>query len=227
MIAYPDSQTPSQTETLTNTKTRHKLGNINSRTQTHTTHTTHTQHGVYRRKPRLFPSSMVANAQRVESIFLRHYRQNVLDKQVPAEKEQPELPKPKRPVRRPAALEPEEQMATEDGDKTAASAQQQQQAQPPGEQNQLGPSEEQSDQQEHPQHQKSSSDRKESRRATRSTGKGLDDWLKIPVEATVRVSTGNLETLDGIVYVSVETGRKYFCVWQALYLFCAFPTRWF
>lgn len=165
---------------------------------------------------------MVANAQRVESIFLRHYRQNVLDTQVQAEKEQPELPKPKRPVRRPAALELEEQTASEDGDETVASAQQQQQAQSPGEQSQLPHSEEQPDQQEHLQHQKLSSDRKESRRATRSTGKRLDDWLKIPVEATVRVSTGSLETLDGIVYVSVETGRKYCCVWRALCLVCAF-----
>ena len=153
---------------------------------------------------------MVANAQRVESIFLRHYRQNVLDKVQPAEKPE-ELPKPKRPVRRPAALEPEEQAPTENGDKAALAQQQEQQQQqghPPGEQSQSQPSEEQPDQQEPPQHQRSSSDRKESRRATRSTGKGLDDWLKIPVEATVRVSTGSLETLDGIVYVSVETGRK-------------------
>ena len=172
---------------------------------------THTraQHGVYRRKPRLFPSSMVANAQRVESIFLRHYRQNVLDKVQQVEKVE-ELPKPKRPVRRPAALEPEEQ-ATSETDKAALAQQQQQQQQQgqlPGAQSQSHPSEEQPDQQEPPQHQKSSSDRKESRRATRSTGKGLDDWLKIPVEATVRVSTGSLETLDGIVYVSVETGRE-------------------
>lgn len=154
---------------------------------------------------------MVANAQRVESIFLRHYRQNVVDKAQQAEKPAKELPKPKRPVRRPAALEPVEQAPSENGDKAALAQQQQQQqqqGQPPGAQSQSHPSEEQPDPQEPPQHQKSSSDRKESRRATRSTGKGLDDWLKIPVEATVRVSTGSLETLDGIVYVSVETGRE-------------------
>ena len=136
-----------------------------------------------------------------------------------------ELPKPKRPVRRPAALEPEEQATTENGDKVVLVQQRQQQQQqqqlekekeeeqqqglPPGQQSQSHPSEEQPDQQEPPQHQSSSSDREDSRRPTRSTRKGHDDWLKIPVEATVRVSTGNLETLDGIVYVSVETGREY------------------
>lgn len=49
----------------------------------------------------------------------------------------------------------------------------------------------------------------ETRRATRSSGQNLDDWIKMPVTATVFVAqTGTYETLDGLVYLSVETARK-------------------
>ncbi len=123
---------------------------------------------------------MQANAQRVESIFLRHYRENVLDK---------------REARRHRA---EDDEAGESEAGGGAGAQQQPQPSPAG--SQQGKTVDQSP-------------TERTRRATRSTGKGLDDWLKIPITATVRVSTGTMETLDGIVYVSVETGRKCFmCV---------------
>ena len=47
-----------------------------------------------------------------------------------------------------------------------------------------------------------------SRRSTRSSGLGLDDWIKIPVSATVRVPDGTFELLDGLVFLSVETARE-------------------
>jgi hypothetical protein len=47
------------------------------------------------------------------------------------------------------------------------------------------------------------------RRSTRSTDK-IDEWIKIPVEATVNVLGGEFRTLEGIVYLSSETSRKCF-----------------
>ena len=50
----------------------------------------------------------------------------------------------------------------------------------------------------------------ESRRATRSSGKGFaDEWLKMPVTARVYLpATGGMEMLSGFVYLSVETARE-------------------
>lgn len=148
------------------------------------------------------------NAQRVEAIFTRHYREPV----VPEEKKERE----KRPIRRthldPDQLEDlEDALGVKDRQAQAAGAA----STPAGHAAAPGAGTEQ-DTEPAAKEQETTTTRRETRRATRSTGKGLDDWLKIPVSATVKVATGNLETLDGIVYVNVENGRKlcvFGCVW--------------
>ncbi|TFJ84751.1 hypothetical protein NSK_003783 [Nannochloropsis salina CCMP1776] len=154
---------------------------------------------------------MVANAQRVESIFLRHYRENVLDK-IQGEKVEPL--KPKRPVRRTAAAEAGDPAHCFNGDRNGTSPDPQaghvlgRRGPALSDVEQAHLPEGQTDESEHTQ-QKASADLKELRRATRSTGRGIEDWMKIPVAATVRVPSGDLEKLDGMVYVSTDTGALF------------------
>lgn len=46
------------------------------------------------------------------------------------------------------------------------------------------------------------------RRSTRCTGEKIDDWIRIPVEASVLVGGGTWELLEGIVFLSPQTGRE-------------------
>lgn len=46
------------------------------------------------------------------------------------------------------------------------------------------------------------------RRSTRSTGDKKEEWIKIPVEASVSVEGSDLRTLEGLVFLSSETLRK-------------------
>jgi len=55
------------------------------------------------------------------------------------------------------------------------------------------------------QHEQQQPDR---RRSSRCTGEKIDEWIRIPVEATVLVDSGSLETLEGTVFLSPSTGRK-------------------
>lgn len=158
------------------------------------------------------------NAQRVEAIFTRHYREPV----APEEKKERE----KRPIRRthldPDQLEDlEDALGVKDRQAQAAGVA----STPAGHAAAPGAGTEQ-DTEPAAKEQETTTTRRETRRATRSTGKGLDDWLKIPVSATVKVATGALETLDGIVYVNVENGRKCVClaVWfQSCFECVLFP----
>ncbi len=47
------------------------------------------------------------------------------------------------------------------------------------------------------------------RRSSRCNGEKIDEWIRIPVEATVLVDSGSLETLEGTVFLSPSTGRKW------------------
>lgn len=46
------------------------------------------------------------------------------------------------------------------------------------------------------------------RRSSRCSGEKIDDWIRIPVEASVLVSSGTWELLEGVVFLSPQTGRK-------------------
>lgn len=59
------------------------------------------------------------------------------------------------------------------------------------------------------------------RRSTRSTGDKKEDWIKIPVEASVSVEGSDPRVLDGFVYLSSENLRKClsvgFCAWGFIF----------
>jgi len=46
------------------------------------------------------------------------------------------------------------------------------------------------------------------RRSNRTTGDKKEEWIKIPVEASVCVEGSDPQTLDGFVYLSSENLRK-------------------
>ena len=55
------------------------------------------------------------------------------------------------------------------------------------------------------------------RRSTRSTGDKKEEWIKIPVEASVSVEGSDPRFLDGFVYLSSENRRKCWSVCVSLH----------
>lgn len=188
-----------------------------------------------RRLPRVFPSSLVMNAQRAEGLFQRHYAKVQQEAQAPAgaetgadaaagqgdgaktaaiqgasaagEQPQPQQQQPQQGLRPRGSRRQQQKELKEQAASVAE--------QGPGTNGGVaaaGAGQQLQRQDSAVSAALSSPARSAATRATRSrTGKGvMDDWAKIPVTVMTRINKASPELVpvDGVVFVSMEDGRE-------------------